>query len=250
MLPKVFRDPLYNYIEVDRKRDGWLLEAIDSREVQRLRRVHQLGVSSFTYPGADHTRLCHTLGVLHLMGLAHEAIARQRNEEAVSRGRAVLLGAAVAHDVGHGPFSHLFEPCLGVDHEDWSLKILRDPDTELHKALARCDSTIPEAVAKLVDPDDFDPPAWQKSLLSSQLDVDRADYLRRAGGRGRPAGDVDVGGGVAGPPPGRGTCDDESFRVALPGAAGHRRPAHRRISPADPGHPHQFLHPLPPAVLK
>ncbi|MDZ4657780.1 MAG: hypothetical protein SH868_09415, partial [Bythopirellula sp.] len=61
---KIIRDPLYNYISLD---EPWLIELIDTREVQRLRRIHQLGVSHFTYPGADHSRLSHTLGVMHLM---------------------------------------------------------------------------------------------------------------------------------------------------------------------------------------
>ena len=65
MSHKVFRDPLYNYVELDTGRDRWLLDVINSREFQRLRRIHQLGVSNLTYPGADHNRLCHSLGVLH-----------------------------------------------------------------------------------------------------------------------------------------------------------------------------------------
>ena len=176
---KVFRDPLYNYIAVDPDGDDWLLETIDSPEVQRLRRIHQLGVSSFTYPGADHSRLCHSLGVLHLTGLAFESLRNKLDKAEVRRGREVVLAAAVTHDVGHGPFSHLFEPCLGIDHEQWTLKILRDEDSGVHQGLRRCDSALPGQVAALIDPDDYSPPAWQKSLISSELDMDRLDYLRR-----------------------------------------------------------------------
>src|SRR2546428_5547989 len=110
MAAKIFRDPLYNYISVDRERDGWLLKLLDCPEVQRLRRIHQLGVSNLTYPGADHNRLSHSLGVLHLMQQALTHLKSICDDEHVNRARAPLLAAALVHDVGHGPFSHLFEP--------------------------------------------------------------------------------------------------------------------------------------------
>lgn len=68
MSDKVFRDPLYNYIAFDRRRDGWLIDLINCPEVQRLRRIHQLGVSNFTYPGADHTRFAHSLVTFPIPG--------------------------------------------------------------------------------------------------------------------------------------------------------------------------------------
>src|SRR5438270_578460 len=107
MSSKIIRDPLYNYISIDRGRDRWLLDLLDSPEVQRLRRIHQLGVSYLTYPGADHNRLSHSLGVLHLMQQAYEHLFQIKNDENTSRGRAPLLAAALIHDVGHGPYSHL-----------------------------------------------------------------------------------------------------------------------------------------------
>ena len=181
MSSKIVRDPLYNYISIDQKKDRWLIELLDSPEVQRLRRIHQLGVSYLTYPGADHNRLAHSLGVVHLMQQALQHLARISDDDArTSHGRAPVLVAALIHDVGHGPFSHLFEPCLGIDHEEWSEAIVLSEETEVNKFLRRnFDPTFPRRVADLIDPNNHDQPAWQKYLLSSQLDMDRLDYLRR-----------------------------------------------------------------------
>jgi HD superfamily phosphohydrolase len=179
MSSKVFRDPLYNYVSIDLSSDQWLLEVLNSREIQRLRRIHQLGVSSLTYPGADHNRLVHSLGVMHLMQMAIEHFAQDHRETQFDLARPVLLAAALVHDVGHGPFSHLFEPCLGIDHEDWSRTLILDPSCDVNKNLKACDSALPQAVADLINPDNQDRPPWQKYLISSQLDLDRLDYLRR-----------------------------------------------------------------------
>jgi len=177
---KVFRDPLYNYVGIDLSKDRWILELIQTPEFQRLRRIHQLGVSNITYPGADHNRLAHSLGVVHLMGMAWDHIERsnQADDPQVERARHPLLAAALLHDIGHGPFSHVFEPCLGVKHEEWSCAIIESSSTDVHKILKKYD--IPhEAVTALIKEDNQERPAWQKSLLSSQLDVDRLDYIRR-----------------------------------------------------------------------
>lgn len=179
MSDKVFRDPLYNYIALDRHRDGWLIDLLDCPEVQRLRRIHQLGVSNYTYPGADHTRLAHSLGVTHLMKLVLEHLERVSNAEKIKNARQALLATALLHDVGHGPFSHLFEPCLGIDHEKWSIAVIRDESTQVHRVLKHESAYLPNHVADLIDTDNTAHPAWQRALMSSQLDVDRLDYLRR-----------------------------------------------------------------------
>ncbi len=179
MKQKVIRDPLYNYVSIDLDRHGWLLELLDTPELQRLRRIHQLGVSQFTYPGADHSRLSHSLGVLHLMGLAFQHLEREYRDEQVNQARAPLLAAALVHDVGHGPFSHVFEPCLNTEHEAWSIRAILDEDSGIHNVLRKVHKTLPNTVAELVDADNNDHPPWQKFLLSSQLDMDRLDYLRR-----------------------------------------------------------------------
>ncbi|QDT70814.1 HD domain protein [Planctomycetes bacterium MalM25] len=179
MSDKVFRDPLYNYIAFDRGRDGWLIDLIDCPEVQRLRRIHQLGVSNFTYPGADHTRFAHSLGVTHLMKLVLEHLERSNDAEKIKNARQALLATALLHDVGHGPFSHLFEPCLGIKHEHWSIAVVRDESSAVHKVLKREGAYLPDHVADLIDAGNTKHPSWQRALMSSQLDVDRLDYLRR-----------------------------------------------------------------------
>lgn len=149
MAAKIFRDPLYNYISIDRERDGWLLKLLDCPEVQRLRRIHQLGVSYFTYPGADHSRLSHSLGVLHLCQEALRHLETLTRDAQADAARHPLLAAALVHDVGHGPFSHLFEPCLDIKHEVWSCNIIRSPESQVNQALRDIDSGLPERVAAL-----------------------------------------------------------------------------------------------------
>jgi HD superfamily phosphohydrolase len=179
MPSKIFRDPLYNYITLDLKRDTWLLELLDTSEFQRLRRIHQLGISYLTYPGADHNRLAHSLGVLHLMFEALQHIEHGGHDTEVEHARASLLTAALIHDVGHGPFSHVFEPCLGIDHEEWSRRIVLE-QTGVNEVLrSKVGQDLPQKVADLIDPKNHTHAPWQKYLLSSQLDVDRLDYLRR-----------------------------------------------------------------------
>jgi hypothetical protein len=177
MTAKIIRDPLYNYISIERPDDQWLLDLLDTPEVQRLRRIHQLGVSHFTYPGADHSRLSHCLGVLYLMQQALDHLP-QRDIHTREAGQA-LLAAALLHDVGHGPFSHLLEKCLNFEHEDRTCEILLSDETEVNRILKGVAHHLPAYVAALVRKDNHDYPCWQKNLLSSQLDVDRLDYLRR-----------------------------------------------------------------------
>lgn len=178
MPAKIFRDPLYNYISIDKDRDDWLLQLLDCPEVQRLRRIHQLGVSNITYPGADHNRLAHSLGVVHLMRMALDHLGQSPVSAQLDSARQALLAAALLHDVGHGPFSHLFEPCLGIKHEQWSIRVILE-DSEVHEVLVKQSPYLPRQIADLVESDNYTPPSWQKALLSSQLDMDRVDYLRR-----------------------------------------------------------------------
>lgn len=178
MRQKIIRDPIYDYISIEPD-EGWLLKLLDSREVQRLRYIHQLGVSHIAYPGACHTRFGHTLGVLHLMKLVVKHL-RPQCDPKLDKNKNVwkpLLAAAVLHDIGHGPFSHLLEGKLGCKHEEWSHRIINDKETEVHEVLRK--EGLLKRTAKLLKEDEPVDPPWLKSLISSQLDVDRMDYLLR-----------------------------------------------------------------------
>ncbi len=109
MAQKLFRDPLYDYVSIDRVKHGWLLDLVNCREVQRLRFISQLGLCQFTYPGSTHARFAHSLGVMHLMTecLAHLEQSHPKNFRPLDK--EALLAASLLHDVGHGPFSHATE---------------------------------------------------------------------------------------------------------------------------------------------
>jgi len=113
---KLFRDPLYDYIQIDKRKDGWLLELIDCPEVQRLRYISQLGLSQLAYPGATQSRFAHSLGVLFLMQQCVDHLGREYAEYFSDLDKEALLAAAVVHDIGHGPFSHATEEFFG-NHE-------------------------------------------------------------------------------------------------------------------------------------
>src|SRR5262245_33613025 len=172
-----YRDPLHNIISLDESKfdDRLVVELIDTPEFQRLRRVKQLGLAMFTYQGAEHSRFTHSIGVMHLMTRALNLLAARHSisEEL----RAIARAGALLHDVGHGPFSHVMEHVTGFHHEDWTRRIILDPETAINKILASRDASFPDKVASLYD-HSFRPAfIWQ--LVSSQLDCDRMDYLLR-----------------------------------------------------------------------
>jgi uncharacterized protein len=176
MKQKIIRDPVYDYISIDGK-DRWLLDLLDTPEMQRLRHIHQLGVSYLVYPGATHTRFSHSLGVFHLMKEVLRHLTHESSEKLEEEERDALLAVAVVHDVGHGPFSHLLESHWGNKHEDWSRRIIQNNSTGVNSVLK--DKGLVDRAAALLGKDEGDAPVWQRSLISSQLDVDRMDYLMR-----------------------------------------------------------------------
>jgi len=181
MAQKLFRAPLYDYIAIDK--DSWLLELINCPEVQRLRYISQLGLAHFTYPGSTHSRFSHSLGVLHLMQLCLSYLKHTYSKNHFKLlDEEALLAAALLHDIGHAPFSHATEGIFG-NHEERTVEIILNPDSEVHRVLSKHAKSLPLKVAALIAKrlpmGAKQPPLWQKSLISSQLDMDRLNYLRR-----------------------------------------------------------------------
>ena len=179
-MPK-FRDPVHNFISFEKKSDRLLLDLIHTKEFQRLRHIRQLGLSMFTYPGAEHSRFTHSLGVVHLMRrfLRHLIEAEHTCPawaDELQEYQEVAEAAALLHDIGHGPFSHVLERLTGERHERWTIRILLE-DTEVRQVLEGHRRGMAEEVAEVIRR--THPSRLVVKLLSSQLDVDRMDYLLR-----------------------------------------------------------------------
>lgn len=182
LLPKekVLRDPVHNYIHVTHQ---VILDLIDTREFQRLRRIKQLGASSFTFHGAEHSRFEHCLGVYEITRKICDKFARNYPTQKTGDGlwddseRIVALCAALLHDVGHGPFSHTFEGIFNTDHEAITRMIITNPKTEVNQVLKKVAPEFPEMVASVIGKTYPNPQVVQ--MISSQADADRMDYLLR-----------------------------------------------------------------------
>src|SRR3954451_5476687 len=185
--PKVFRDPIHNLIAFeDTPCDRLLLDLINTREMQRLRRIKQMGVSELVFPGANHSRFAHSLGVLHTARMFLDQLERCDGKPLPAEQRTLVLCAALLHDVGHGPFSHVFELVTGRRHEAYTLAIIKDPQTEGHQSLRAFDRLLPEKLALFFDDADDDEgrtPAYLKQIVAGQLDADRCGYLPRGAPR-------------------------------------------------------------------
>ncbi len=182
MLPreKVLRDPVHNYIHVTHK---VILDLINTPEFQRLRRVKQLGASSFTFHGAEHSRFTHSVGVYEITRQICDNFQRNYPTQTPGDGlwddheRIVALCAALLHDLGHGPESHTFEHIFDTDHEAITQAILTSPETQINKVLKEVSPEFPEEVASVIGKTYPNPQVVQ--MISSQIDADRMDYLLR-----------------------------------------------------------------------
>ncbi|MCX7572171.1 HD domain-containing protein [Tumebacillus sp. DT12] len=170
---KVFKDPVHDYIYVT---DGLIWDLINTRAFQRLRRIRQLGTSFLTYHGAEHSRFTHSLGTYETMRKVLSHFEKNHGWPQDLRTKRLALCAALLHDIGHGPFSHTIEQVFKTHHETWTQRILvEDPDI-LAVLTEHVDAEFAQDVADVI--------AKKKhplvvNLISSQLDVDRMDYLLR-----------------------------------------------------------------------
>ncbi len=177
MSERIYRDPVHNIIRLRTDTDEGLLmvRLIDASEFQRLRRIKQLGLALYTYQGAEHSRFAHSLGVLHLMTRVLDRLGESYSIS--EEDRAAARAAALLHDVGHGSFSHVTEKVLDFHHEAWTVKAVLSDETEIGQILKTYSRELPRRVADIIE-GKFQPAALAQ-LVSSQLDVDRMDYLLR-----------------------------------------------------------------------
>jgi uncharacterized protein len=169
---KVFKDPVHRYVHVH---DRVIWDLIGTKEFQRLRRIKQLGTTYLTFHGAEHSRFNHSLGVYEIIRRIIDDVFDGRPEWNKDE-RLVCLCAGLLHDLGHGPFSHSFEKVFDLDHEEFTRKIILG-DTEVNKVLSKVAANFPKKVAEVIAK------TYQNkqvvSLISSQIDADRMDYLQR-----------------------------------------------------------------------
>ena len=164
---KIINDPVFGFIKIPH---GILLDVVQHPLMQRLTRIKQLGLANAVYPAAQHTRFQHSIGAFHLMSEAITSLTQKGififDSEAEAVEAVILM-----HDIGHGPFSHVLENTLitGISHEEISLMMMEQINREMNGALN---------LALKIFKDEY-PKHFLHQLISSQLDMDRLDYLRR-----------------------------------------------------------------------
>ncbi|CAM1340706.1 HD domain-containing protein [Tenacibaculum aestuarii] len=164
---KIINDPIYGFISIP---NSLIFDIIEHPYFQRLRRVTQMGLSNLVYPGANHTRFHHAIGCMHLMQKAVRVL-RVKNVEISEDEANALYIAILLHDIGHGAFSHALEHSIvnGITHEEVSLKFMKAINEEFEGKLSLAIEVF----------EGKHPRKFLYQLISSQLDIDRLDYLKR-----------------------------------------------------------------------
>ncbi|WP_052128279.1 HD domain-containing protein [Neosynechococcus sphagnicola] len=173
---RTYHDPLHGAIALERSDpiEALLIRLIDTPAFQRLRRIRQLGPASLTFHGAEGSRFTHSLGVLAIARRAFDRLAHHYPQLGVHR--AVVLCAALLHDIGHGPFSHTSEEIFDGHHEAWTSRILQESEP-IRTLLTDFSPELIDQIQQVYRKQYPIPLVWQ--LVSSQLDCDRLDYLLR-----------------------------------------------------------------------
>ena len=176
---KIINDPVFGFLSIPNE---LVYDVLQHPYVQRLNRIRQLGLSYLVYPGAIHSRFGHSIGAMHLMQEAISAL-RQKGVEITEEEATSAMIAILLHDIGHGPFSHVLEHTIvdGVSHEDISLLMMERINLDLstqHRAQNTDQVTRPLDMAIAIFKNEY-PKHFLHQLISSQLDVDRMDYLCR-----------------------------------------------------------------------
>ena len=164
---KIVNDPVWGFIELN---SDLLLEIIEHPYFQRLRRIKQLGLSSLVFPGSNHTRFEHAIGTMHLVRSALDVLKKKGNKIAEEEEEAVMA-ALLLHDIGHGPFSHALEQSIvqGISHEELSRVYMDELNREMNGRLTLAIDIFMNRYPK----------KFLHQLVSSQLDMDRLDFLKR-----------------------------------------------------------------------
>ncbi len=168
---RVIRDVIHDYIHIDHL---LIWNLINTKEMQRLRRIKQLGSTSLVFQGAEHSRFVHSLGVYQVICYMLETDCLKNYLSDYDK--LCVMCAGLLHDIGHGPFSHAFESLFDINHEHMSIRIILE-ESEVHTLLSSFHKDLPRDVASIID--HTHPNKVLVSMVSSQLDADRMDYLLR-----------------------------------------------------------------------
>ena len=174
---RIFHDPIHKEIVFDsgKPEELMIMELIDTNAFQRLRRIKQLGAASLLFHGAESSRFTHSIGVFCIARKIYKRLVE--SQLSFSKNKFVLYGAALLHDLGHGPLSHTSEAIFDHDHEKWSQKLVENY-SPINSILRKYDNELPRQIGELFESKQlFTKPL--KTLISSEIDCDRLDYLLR-----------------------------------------------------------------------
>lgn len=168
------RDVIHGDISIE---EDVIKQLIEAKEFQRLRNIKQLGLTYLAFPTTEHSRFMHSVGVYYLVTQLLDVLEAKTGQAFEAKERLALQIACLLHDLGHGPFSHTSEEFFGFNHEDYTIKIIEDKDTQVNQVLTNYGESIIEEVVSFIKKTHRNPVL--NSILSGTIDVDRMDYLMR-----------------------------------------------------------------------